>query len=203
MPQAAEPGTRSRRGRCRRCSSAGWRSWADSLWDSTATRRTSSSGSLNSSSARAWSTAMVGLLTALPQTRLWQRLKQRGPAGSGKQRQQHAGGAEFQTPSSTAISSTDGYRELMKKLYEPQVLLPADSHVSEEPPAQRPAAPAVTGGFPGVREILLAAGDLVSRPRGLLEVFPGAHLLRRPRQFRQGIELAIIGYHFRRVAGLL
>jgi hypothetical protein len=28
-------------------------------------------------------------------------------------------------------------------------------------------------------------------------------LLRRPRQFRYGIELAIMGYHFRRVASLL
>jgi hypothetical protein len=28
-------------------------------------------------------------------------------------------------------------------------------------------------------------------------------LLRRPRQFRNAIELAILGYHFRRVASLL
>ena len=40
-------------------------------------------------------TAMVGLLTALPQTRLYQRLKQRGPARNGEHRQQHRGGAQL------------------------------------------------------------------------------------------------------------
>ena len=48
-------------------------------------------------------TAMVGLLTALPQTRLWQRLKTRGTAGSRKHRQQHRRRAEFQTETEPRI----------------------------------------------------------------------------------------------------
>jgi hypothetical protein len=40
--------------RCRHCNAPAWKSWVDLLSVSTATRRTSSSGSLNSSSAPAW-----------------------------------------------------------------------------------------------------------------------------------------------------
>ena len=104
-------------------------------------------------------TAMVGLLTALPQTRLWQRLKTEGRLEAESSGNNTDAALNFK-PKLNREFLQSGYRELVKKLYEPRQLLPAHPHVSQEPPSDRAAPAAVAGGFLGVSEILLGAGRL-------------------------------------------
>jgi hypothetical protein len=83
----------------------------------------------------------------------------------------------------------------MKKLYEPRSLTAA--HVPEAPSPDRRAC-ACLGRISWRSEIFW----LLERYRGRVAYwqFFWSTLLRRPSQFRRGIELAILGYHFRRVA---
>jgi radical SAM superfamily enzyme YgiQ (UPF0313 family) len=146
-------------------------------------------------------TAMVGLLQALPQTRLYQRLSLEGRLLSAATGNNTDAVLNFKTKLSREFLQS-GYRELMKKLYEPKVYYQRirtfmDSH--------RPRGPSVR----------LSPGDLKAffKSFWLLGIWDrGRHnywrffwstLLRRPGQLRCAIELAVIGYHFRRVASRL
>jgi radical SAM superfamily enzyme YgiQ (UPF0313 family) len=142
--------------------------------------------------------AMVGLLTALPQTRLWQRLKREGrleTASSGNNTQ-----AELNfKPKLNREFLQSGYRDLMKKLYEPKVYY------------QR-VQTFLKNHHPGGPRMRLSRADLEAfvksfwllgiwyRGRVAYWKFFWSTLIRRPRQFPRAIELAIVGYHFRRVA---
>ena len=146
-------------------------------------------------------TAMVGLLTALPQTRLYKRLK-----------------AEDRLEAETTGNNTDsalnfkpklnreflqsGYRELMKKLYEPKVYYQRvitflENHKKiSGPPARLRISTADFLAF--VKSFWLLG--IWYRGRVAYWKFFWSTLLRRPHQFRRAVEFAIIGYHFRRVA---
>lgn len=146
-------------------------------------------------------TAMVGLLTALPQTRLYKRLK-----------------AEDRLEAETTGNNTDsalnfkpklnreflqsGYRDLMKKLYEPKVYYQRVITFLENHKK-------ISGARPRLR---ISSADFMAfvksfwllgiwyRGRVAYWKFFWSTLLRRPHQFRRAVEFAIIGYHFRRVA---
>jgi radical SAM superfamily enzyme YgiQ (UPF0313 family) len=147
-------------------------------------------------------TAMVGLLTALPQTRLWQRLKREGrleATSSGNNTQ-----AELNfKPTLNREFLQSGYRELMKKLYEPKVYYQRVRTLLRNHRPQ--GGPALHLSRTDLMAFLKSFWLLGVWYRGRIEYwrFFWSTLLRRPRQFRRGIELAIVGYHFRRVAGLL
>ena len=64
-------------------------------------------------------TAMVGLLTALPQTRLWQRLKREGRLETESSGNNTEAELNFK-PKLNREFLQSGYRDLMKKLYEPK-----------------------------------------------------------------------------------
>ncbi len=64
-------------------------------------------------------TAMVGLLTALPETRLYRRLMQEGRLETESTGNNTEAELNFRTKINRAFL-TNGYRELMKKLYEPR-----------------------------------------------------------------------------------
>jgi radical SAM superfamily enzyme YgiQ (UPF0313 family) len=143
-------------------------------------------------------TAMVGLLTALPQTRLWQRLKTEGRLEVESSGNNTDAALNFK-PKLNRDLLQSGYRDLVKKLYEPgnyyrRIRTFLKSH--------RPGGP----------RRRLSRADLIAflktfwvlgvwhRGRvGYWRLFVGT-LIRRPRQFPQAIELAILGHHFRRVA---
>jgi radical SAM superfamily enzyme YgiQ (UPF0313 family) len=143
-------------------------------------------------------TAMVGLLTALPQTRLWQRLKTEGRLEAESSGNNTDAALNFR-PKLNREFLQSGYRELVKKLYEPgnyyrRIRTFLKSH--------RPSGP----------RRRLSRADLIAfvksfwvlgvwhRGRvGYWRLFVGT-LIRRPRQFPHAIELAILGHHFRRVA---
>jgi len=146
-------------------------------------------------------TAMVGLLTALPQTRLWQRLKREGRLETESTGNNTDAALNFR-PKLNREFLQSGYRELVKKLYEPGAYY---QRIRTFLKSHRPTGP----------RLRLSRADCIAffkslwllgvwhRGRvGYWRLFWGT-LLRRPRQFPHAIELAILGYHFRLVANSL
>jgi radical SAM superfamily enzyme YgiQ (UPF0313 family) len=142
--------------------------------------------------------AMVGLLTALPQTRLWHRLKGEGRLETESSGNNTDAALNFQPKLSREFLIT-GYRELMKKLYEPGNYY---QRVRTFLKSHRPS---------GVRRRISRA-DLMAFfksfwalgiwHRGRVSYWRlfWSTLIKRPRQFAHAMELAIMGHHFRRVA---
>jgi hypothetical protein len=106
-------------------------------------------------------TAMVGLLSALPQTRLYQRLKKEGRLVA------DSTGNNTEAVLNFRLSRPD------EETLRAEGLLSANPHLPETVPAERPAAAAFTRRFPGLREIFLAPGNLGPRPPQLLAVLLG------------------------------
>ncbi|NOS71365.1 MAG: B12-binding domain-containing radical SAM protein [Verrucomicrobia bacterium] len=143
-------------------------------------------------------TAMVGLLSALPQTRLYQRLKREGRLETKSSGNNTDATLNFQPKLNREFLQT-GYRELMKKLYEPRAYY------------QR-IRTFLTNHRAGAVSLRLSWTDFMAfvksfwllgvwyRGRVAYWRFFWGTLLRRPHQFRYGMELAIVGHHFRRVA---
>jgi radical SAM superfamily enzyme YgiQ (UPF0313 family) len=146
-------------------------------------------------------TAMVGLLTALPQTRLYHRLMKEGRLETETTGNNTSAVLNFK-PILNREFLVNGYRDLMKRLYEPSVYYQRiriflDNH--------RPSGPRLRVS-PADFEAFLKSFWLLGiwhQGRTHYWRFFWSTLLRRPRQFRYAIELAIMGYHFRRVASLL
>jgi radical SAM superfamily enzyme YgiQ (UPF0313 family) len=143
-------------------------------------------------------TAMVGLLTALPQTRLWQRLKTEGRLEVESSGNNTDAALNFK-PKLNRDFLQSGYRDLVRKLYEPgnyyrRIRTFLKSH--------RPGGPRRRLSRADFIAFLKSSWLLGVWHRGRVgywRLFWGT-LIRRPRQFPQAIELAILGYHFRRVA---
>jgi len=146
-------------------------------------------------------TAMVGLLTALPKTRLYERLQREGRLLADSTGNNTAAVLNFRPKLNRALLE-GGYRELMRRLYEPRnyyrrIRVFLKNHRPEK--ARMRLSRADFGAF------LKSFWLLGVWHRGRLaywRFFVGT-LVRRPRQFRMAIELAIIGHHFRRIAATL
>jgi radical SAM superfamily enzyme YgiQ (UPF0313 family) len=144
-------------------------------------------------------TAMVGLLTALPQTRLWNRLKKEGRLESETSGNNVDSALNFKPKLSREFLQS-GYRDLMKKLYEPKAYYQRvrtflKNHKNTAPSSRR-LSPADFLAF--VKSFWLLG--IWYRGRVAYWRFFWSTLLRRPSKFRQAIEFAILGYHFRRIA---
>jgi radical SAM superfamily enzyme YgiQ (UPF0313 family) len=146
-------------------------------------------------------TAMVGLLTALPETRLYHRLLLEGrleTASTGNNTQ-----AELNfRPVLSREYLISGYRDLMKRLYEPRHYY-------------RRIRTFLKHWKPGVSRKRFSPSDIQAflkslwllgvwhRGRFAYWKFCFTTLLTQPSRFHQALELAIVGHHFRRVARLL
>jgi radical SAM superfamily enzyme YgiQ (UPF0313 family) len=146
-------------------------------------------------------TAMVGLLTALPQTRLYQRLQREGRLLAESTGNNTAAALNFR-PRLNREYLENGYRELMRRLYEPRnyyqrirVFLKQHQAGSE----RLRISWADGGAF--IKSFWLLG--VWHRGRWAYWWFMAGTMLRRPWKFRAAIELAIIGHHFRRVAAAL
>jgi radical SAM superfamily enzyme YgiQ (UPF0313 family) len=146
-------------------------------------------------------TAMVGLLTALPQTRLYQRLMKEGRLETESTGNNTQAALNFK-PKLNRDFLQSGYRELMKKLYEPRVYY---QRIRTFLTNYHPSGPRVRLSWADFQAFVKSFWLLGVWHRGRVAYwfFFWRTLLRRPRKFRYGIELAILGYHFRRVAKLL
>ncbi len=146
-------------------------------------------------------TAMVGLLTALPQTRLYRRLKAEGRLLTESTGNNTAAALNFR-PRLDRAWLENGYRELMLRLYEPRnyyrrirVYLKNHQGAGERLRLSWRDCAAFVKSF-----WLLGVWH---RGRWSYWRFVGGTMLCRPGQFRIAIELAIMGHHFRRVAASL
>jgi radical SAM superfamily enzyme YgiQ (UPF0313 family) len=146
-------------------------------------------------------TAMVGLLTALPQTRLYQRLMSEGRLEADATGNNTEAVLNFQ-PKLSRDFLVNGYRELMKKLYEPRTYYARiRTFLSHHQPGGASGRVSLTQWKAGLRSVWLLG--LRSRGRRAYWNLIWGTLLRRPRQFPRALELAMMGHHFRRVAQLL
>ncbi len=144
-------------------------------------------------------TAMVGLLTALPKTRLYQRLAREGRIQTATTGNNTQAALNFRTKLNRDYL-LNGYRELMRRLYEPGTYYQRIRIFLQH---HRPRP----GGWHRLsrsdfQAFLKSFWLLGLRHRGRWAYWRLclSTLIRRPRQFRHAIELAIMGYHFRRVA---
>jgi radical SAM superfamily enzyme YgiQ (UPF0313 family) len=146
-------------------------------------------------------TAMVGLLTALPKTRLYQRLKLEGRLETESSGNNTDAVLNFQTKLSREFLQS-GYRELMKKLYEPGTYY---QRIRTFLKTHRPVGPRLHLSRADCLAFLKSFWVLGIWHQGRVAYWRlfWSTLLRRPRQFHHAMELAILGYHFRRVARAL
>ena len=145
--------------------------------------------------------AMVGLLNALPQTRLWQRLKREGRLETESTGNNTDAALNFK-PKLNRDFLQSGYRELVKKLYEPRNYY---QRIRTLLKSHRPTGPRLHLSWADIAACLKSFWVLGIWHRGRVgywRLFWGT-LIRHPRQFPHAIELAILGYHFRRVANSL
>ncbi|HLP76021.1 MAG TPA: B12-binding domain-containing radical SAM protein [Candidatus Paceibacterota bacterium] len=145
--------------------------------------------------------AMVGLLTALPETRLYRRLAQEGRIEAEPTGNNTDAVLNFK-PMLNREFLVNGYRELMKRLYEPKTYY---RRVRTFLDAHRPCGPKLRLSWSDFKAFLKSFWFLGVWHRGRTAYwwFFWATLLRRPSQFQNAISLAIIGHHFRRVADRL
>jgi radical SAM superfamily enzyme YgiQ (UPF0313 family) len=145
--------------------------------------------------------AMVGLLTALPQTRLWQRLKREGRLETESSGNNTDVALNFK-PKLNRDYLQSGYRDLVKRLYEPRNYY---RRIRTFLKNHRPNGPRRGLSRGDLLAFLKSFWVLGLRHRGRVSYwwFFWSTLIRRPRQFPQAIELAILGYHFRLVAQAL
>jgi radical SAM superfamily enzyme YgiQ (UPF0313 family) len=146
-------------------------------------------------------TAMVGLLTALPETRLYRRLIDEGRIETESTGNNTQAALNFR-PRLGRDFLVNGYRELMKDLYTPRNYYQRIRTFLEN---HKPQGPQLRLSRADVQAFLKSLWLLGIWHRGRLAYwrFCVTTLLRWPRLLPQAIELAIIGHHFRRVASLL
>ena len=146
-------------------------------------------------------TAMVGLLTALPQTRLYQRLKREGRLLAESTGNNTMAALNFR-PKLNREYLEAGYRDLMRRLYEPRNYY---KRIRVFLKSHRPASERLRLSWRDIEAFLKSFWLLGVWYRGRWAYwwFFWSTLFRRPRQFRIAIELAIVGHHFRRVAAAL
>ena len=146
-------------------------------------------------------TAMVGLLTALPQTRLYERLLREGRIESESSGNNTDIALNF-TPGLDREFLLEGYGALMRRLYEPKAYYRRLRTFLEH---HRPAGPHLRRSAHEILAFVKSLWVLGVRQSGRTAYwhFLWSTLLRRPRQFARAIELMILGHHFRRVASSL
>jgi radical SAM superfamily enzyme YgiQ (UPF0313 family) len=149
-------------------------------------------------------TAMVGLLTALPRTRLYQRL-----AGENRIDNRATGNNTEATlnfaPRLDREFLLRGYRSLMESLYEPKTYYKRVLTFLGELPSHRPKLPRKQLTKDDLIAFVRSLWTIGVRHRGRWEFwkFLSRVAARRPTQLPTAIALAIHGFHYRRVAQAL
>lgn len=146
-------------------------------------------------------TAMVGLLNALPETRLFKRLQKEGRILT------HSNGNNLDAvlnfvPKLDREMLIEGYRALIKSLYAPRNYYRRIVAFLRE---YKPAGPRGRIYFREVIALLKSLWVMGVRTRGRREYwkFLTRTLLFHPRKFAEAMSLAIVGHHFRRVAATI
>ncbi len=146
-------------------------------------------------------TAMVGLLQALPGTRLFSRLRQEGRILHDASGNNVEANLNF-VPKLDREILVEGYRSLVKRLYTPRMYYRRILTFLRE---YRPQGQGVHLSWCDVKAFIksLWVMGILSRGRRQYWKFLTKALLFHRRAFPEAMTLAIIGYHFRRVASAL
>ncbi len=146
-------------------------------------------------------TAMVGLLTALPQTELYRRLAREGRILAETCGNNTDAAINFITRLDREFLIS-GYRELMRELYEPRNYY---ARIRAFLRTYRPSGPSMRLSRPEVKAFLKSLWVLGVWHKGRLGYWGlfWSTLLASPKKFHTAMELSIIGHHFRRVASRL
>lgn len=146
-------------------------------------------------------TAMVGLLQALPGTRLFSRLKREGRVLHDASGNNVEASLNF-VPKLDRDILVEGYRSLVKRLYTPRMYYQRILTFLRE---YRPQGQGVHLSWCDVKAFIksLWVMGVLSRGRRQYWKFLTKALLFHRRAFPEAMTLAIIGYHFRRVASAL
>ena len=146
-------------------------------------------------------TAMVGLLSALPQTALYRRLAAEGRILSETCGNNTDAAINFVTRLDPEFLRS-GYRELMRSLYEPANYY---RRIRTFLRSYRPRGPSARLSGADLRAFLRSLWVLGFRHAGRVPfwLLLWTTLLASPRKFRAAMELSILGHHFRRVANSL
>ena len=146
-------------------------------------------------------TAMVGLLTALPQTVLYQRLAREGRLLAKTCGNNTDAAVNFVTRLDREFIIS-GYKELMRKLYAPRHY---NRRIRAFLRALESRGPAMRLSWSDLQAFLKSIWLLGVWHRGR-RAYWGLFwwtLLSRPRKFHAAMELSILGHHFRRIANAL
>jgi len=146
-------------------------------------------------------TAMVGLLQALPQTRLYQRLAREGRLLNTSTGNNTDAVLNFRT----RLNREDllrGYCELMRRLYEPRAYYERIMTFLREYRSRGPECPPSLSDIKACVKSFWVLG-VWHRGRRAFWRFCLRTLAEGPSQFRAGMELAIMGFHYRQVANQL
>jgi len=146
-------------------------------------------------------TAMVGLLSALPQTALYRRLAAEGRILSETCGNNTDAAINFVTRLDPEFLRA-GYCDLMRRLYEPANYY---RRIRTFLRSYQPRGPSARLSGADVRAFLRSLWVLGVRyaGRGPFWLLLWTTLLASPRKFRAAMELSILGHHFRRVANSL
>ncbi len=146
-------------------------------------------------------TAMVGLLSALPQTALYRRLAAEGRILAETCGNNTDAAINFVTRLEPEFLLA-GYRELMRRLYEPDNYY---RRIRTFLRHYRPRGPSARLSVADLRAFVKSLWMLGVRDAGRRKFWGlvGATLLASPRKFRAAMELAILGHHFRLVANTI
>ncbi|MBD3336008.1 MAG: DUF4070 domain-containing protein [Candidatus Eisenbacteria bacterium] len=146
-------------------------------------------------------TAMVGLLTALPRTRLYQRLKEEGRLLADSTGNNTEAVCNF-LPKLGHDTLVNGYRQLVHSLYEPSAYY-ARARAFLANYQSRGPQPHIN--MSHVRALFRSFWQLGLRSPGRRAYwrFLAHTLVHRPRAITLAVTLAIYGHHFRSVAGTL
>jgi radical SAM superfamily enzyme YgiQ (UPF0313 family) len=149
-------------------------------------------------------TAMVGMLTALPQTRLFKRLKEEGRL-LGESTGNNLDAAINFIPRMDRDTLVQGYRQLVQHLYSPREYYRRASTFLRWHRPKRAEGPRPRVTFREWQALARSVWVLGFRTRGRRAYWHYfvRSLLRHPRGFGEAMRFAILGHHFRRVAASL
>jgi radical SAM superfamily enzyme YgiQ (UPF0313 family) len=144
--------------------------------------------------------AMVGLLTALPDTQLWRRLEREGRLLVESTGNNTDGSLNF-IPMMDAARLVEGYKTILQTIYSPgeyyrRALDCLERVVSGEPEPRRSG---LMSDVATLARVVLALG-IHDRARGEFWRYLLRALTRRREKFAEAVRLAAVGYHFRKLA---
>jgi len=147
--------------------------------------------------------AMVGLLTALPDTQLWRRLKKEGRLLAESHGNNTSASLNF-VPTMDSTLLIEGYHSILRTIYSPreyyQRALETLRRVSCTPP--EPNRYNLRDGLMALTRIVVRLGVLDHERREFWKFF-GRSLAHHRVQFGHSMRLAVMGYHFRKLNDVL